>query len=67
MLHFLINELKEKYDFFDDGNYEKFIELYNELKRQIKSLQEKLHAINTNQNKLIYKLNKYKSKYGNAV
>ena len=32
LLHFLINELKEKYDFFDDGNYEKFIELYNELK-----------------------------------
>ena len=32
LLHFLINELKEKYDFFDDNNYEKFIQLYNELK-----------------------------------
>ena len=32
MLHFLINELKEKYDFFNDDNYEKFIELYNEIK-----------------------------------
>ena len=27
-----INELKEKYDFFDDNNYEKFIELYNDMK-----------------------------------
>ena len=32
LLHFLINELKEKYDFFDDNNYEKFIQLYNDLK-----------------------------------
>ena len=32
LLHFLINELKEKYDFFNDNNYEKFIELYNEIK-----------------------------------
>ena len=32
LLHFLINELKEKYDFFDDNNYEKFIELYNDMK-----------------------------------
>ena len=32
LLHFLINELKEKYDFFNDNNYEKFIQLYNEIK-----------------------------------
>ena len=32
LLHFLINELKEKYDFFNDNNYEKFVELYNEIK-----------------------------------
>ena len=32
LLHFLINELKEKYDFFNDDNYELFIQLYNEIK-----------------------------------
>ena len=32
LLHFLINELKEKYEFFHNNNYEKFIELYNEMK-----------------------------------
>ena len=32
LLHFLINELKEKYDFFNDNNYEKFILLYNQIK-----------------------------------
>ena len=29
LLHFLINELKEKYEFFNNNNYHKFIELYN--------------------------------------
>ena len=32
LLHFLINELKEKYDFFNNNNYDKFIQLYNEMK-----------------------------------
>ena len=32
LLHFLINELKEKYDFFNNNNYEKFIQLYKEMK-----------------------------------
>ena len=32
LLHFLINELKEKYDFFNNNNYEKFIQLYKEFK-----------------------------------
>ena len=32
LLHFLINELKEKYEFFHNNNYEKFIELYNDMK-----------------------------------
>ena len=32
LLHFLINELKEKYDFFNDDNYDLFIQLYNEIK-----------------------------------
>lgn len=42
-------------------------ELYNELTRQIKSLQEKLHAIRIDKNKLIYELSKYKAKYGNII
>ena len=32
LLHFLINELKEKYDFFNNNNYDKFIQLYREMK-----------------------------------
>ena len=32
LLHFLINELKEKYDFFNNNNYDKFIELYKDMK-----------------------------------
>ena len=32
ILQFLINELKEKYDFFNNSNYDKFIELYKEMK-----------------------------------
>ena len=32
ILQFLINELKEKYDFFNNSNYDKFIELYREMK-----------------------------------
>ena len=32
ILQFLINELKEKYDFFNNSNYDKFIELYHEMK-----------------------------------
>ena len=32
LLHFLINELKEKYDFFNNNNYDKFIALYKEMK-----------------------------------
>ena len=32
LLHFLINELKEKYDFFDNNNYDKFIQLYKDMK-----------------------------------
>ena len=32
LLHFLINELKEKYDFFNNNNYDKFIQLYKEMK-----------------------------------
>ncbi len=32
LLHFLINELKEKYEFFHNNNYNKFIELYNDMK-----------------------------------
>ena len=32
ILQFLINELKEKYDFFNNSNYDKFIELYHDMK-----------------------------------
>jgi hypothetical protein len=32
ILQFLINELKEKYVFFNNSNYDKFIELYHEMK-----------------------------------
>ena len=32
LLNFLINDLKEKYDFFNNNNYEKFMELYQEMK-----------------------------------
>ena len=32
ILQFLINEIKEKYDFFNNSNYDKFIELYYEMK-----------------------------------
>ena len=32
LLHFLINELKEKYDFFNNNNYDKFVQLYREMK-----------------------------------
>ena len=32
LLHFLITELKEKYEFFHNNNYEKFIDLYNDMK-----------------------------------
>ena len=32
LLHFLINELKEKYDFFNNNNYDKFVMLYKEMK-----------------------------------
>ena len=32
LLQFLISELKEKYDFFGNYNYDKFIELYQEMK-----------------------------------
>ena len=32
LLHFLINELKEKYEFIHNNNYHKFIELYNDMK-----------------------------------
>ena len=32
LLHFLINELKEKYDFFNNNNYDKFIALYKDMK-----------------------------------
>ena len=32
LLHFLINDLKEKYDFFNNNNYEKFLEMYQEIK-----------------------------------
>ena len=31
LLYFLVNELKEKYEFFNN-NYEKFSELYNDMK-----------------------------------
>ena len=32
LLNFLINDLKEKYDFFNNSNYNKFIELYHDMK-----------------------------------
>ena len=32
LLHFLINELKEKYDFFNNNNFDKFIQLYRDMK-----------------------------------
>ena len=32
LLQFLINDLKEKYDFFNNYNYDKFMELYNDMK-----------------------------------
>ena len=32
ILQFLINDLKEKYDFFNNSNYDKFIELYHDMK-----------------------------------
>jgi len=32
LLNFLINDLKEKYDFFNNNNYEKFMELYQDVK-----------------------------------
>jgi len=32
LLQFLISELKEKYDFFGNYNYDKFIEMYQEMK-----------------------------------
>ena len=32
LLNFLINDLKEKYDFFNNNNYEKFLEMYKEIK-----------------------------------
>ena len=32
LLNFLINDLKEKYDFFNNNNYDKFIQLYKEMK-----------------------------------
>ena len=32
LLHFLVNQLKEKYDFFNNNNYDKFIQLYKEMK-----------------------------------
>ena len=32
LLQFLINELKDKYDFFGNYNYDKFMEMYREMK-----------------------------------
>ncbi len=32
ILQFLITDLKEKYDFFNNSNYDKFVELYREMK-----------------------------------
>ena len=32
LLHFLITELKERYEFFNNNNYEHFIDLYNDMK-----------------------------------
>ncbi len=32
LLNFLINDLKEKYDFFNNNNYEKFLEMYQDIK-----------------------------------
>ena len=32
LLQFLINELKDKYDFFGNYNYDKFMEMYKEMK-----------------------------------
>ena len=32
ILQFLINEMNKKYDFFNNSNYNKFIELYHEMK-----------------------------------
>lgn len=32
ILQFLINEMNQKYDFFNSSNYDKFIELYHEMK-----------------------------------
>ena len=32
LLNFLINDLKEKYDFFNNNNFEKFMELYQDIK-----------------------------------
>ena len=32
ILQFLINEMNKKYDFFNNSNYDKFIELYHEMK-----------------------------------
>ena len=32
LLNFLINDLKEKYDFFNNNNYENFLEMYHDMK-----------------------------------
>ena len=32
ILQFLVNEMNKKYDFFNNSNYDKFIELYHEMK-----------------------------------
>ena len=32
ILQFLINEMNKKYDFFNNSNYNKFIELYHDMK-----------------------------------
>ena len=32
LLHFLITELKERYEFFHNNNFDKFIDLYNNMK-----------------------------------
>ena len=32
ILQFLINEMNKRYDFFNNSNYSKFIELYHEMK-----------------------------------
>ena len=56
LLQFLISELKEKYDFFGNYNYDKFIEMYHEMK-----IPKGLISNIENEYEMIQNINKIKS------